>query len=69
MQMTGFIEFPDPSDTVEIEHTDGTTHTAEAFKIDWNHPRMKGFRVIKKGYSRREHRLTSEQLAVIAHGA
>lgn len=62
--MSGFIELPDPSDTVEVKHTDGTTHQAEAFKINWNHPRIESFRVLKKGHSRRERLLSQEQLLV-----
>ncbi|MES0134477.1 hypothetical protein NKJ88_05870 [Mesorhizobium sp. M0016] len=65
---TAFVELPDPTDHVEVKHTDGTTHTAEAFKIDWNHPRLEGFRIVKKGYESREKLLSGRQLSVLSLG-
>lgn len=63
-----FVELPDPSDEVEVRHTDGTTHRATAFKIDWNHPRIEGFRILKKGHSRREKLLSHRELSVLSLG-
>lgn len=51
---TSYTRFPRLWEKVHIIYQDGTEHTAESFKLDWNNPNIKEFKVVEGGHEPRE---------------
>ncbi|MER9176227.1 hypothetical protein NKH72_21865 [Mesorhizobium sp. M0955] len=47
-----FIPMPSGRDVVRTFYRDGSSHTAHAFKIDWNNVGLVGWCIVEKGAER-----------------